>query len=95
MSPHSATLLIALALLIELAIALNLDSWQVYRAEAQKAERARRELEEAQEARLRFLEQGAYLESPGGMEEKARSLGFRKEGEVSLPGATGEPQPTP
>jgi hypothetical protein len=87
--------LITAGLLVELAIAMNLDSWQVYRVEAQKAEQAQRQLREAQQARLRILEQSARLESPGGMEEMARSMGFRKEGEIPLSETPEKPQPTP
>ncbi|MEM4409661.1 MAG: hypothetical protein QXI19_13060 [Candidatus Caldarchaeum sp.] len=77
-------MLVAL-LLVELAIAINLDSWQVYRAETQKAQLVKHRLEQAHQEKLRLLEELGRLQSPGGMEEAARGLGFRKQGEMPLP----------
>lgn len=64
----------------------SLDSWSEYKAKSQELNKARREYRNVARQRTDLLTKVARLETPYGLEQEARQLGFRKRGEVQLTG---------
>ncbi len=84
MRPKKVFNFLFIGLAVGMGIYLSLKSWQVYKAQKNKADYWKKELEIAEKERTELLKKKALYESPIGREELARERGYKKPREIAL-----------
>ncbi len=84
MRPTKAYYFLFVGLAFGMGIYFSLKSWQVYKAQKNKADYWEKELDHAEKERIELLKKKAFYESPVGREELARERGYKKSNELAL-----------
>lgn len=69
---------------VTLGLFLSRQPWQVYKEQKAISDKAQQEMRAAEQDRAKNIRDGAALQSPLGLEEAARSRGYRKSNEKPL-----------